>query len=83
MRHKYFIYINKLCVLDTYKIEFFPMRFTSNYELRVLYCPFQIASTQQVVTFTFNSIEDVLAGISTLNFNTLEHYQTNYPELFI
>ncbi len=82
MRPKYFLYANKLCVLDTYKIEFFPNRFTSNYELRIVYS-FPGASNQRIATYTFNSMEDVLASLNTLNFNTLEHYQINYPELFI
>ncbi len=82
MRHKYFIYLNKLCELGIYKIEFFPSRSPNNYELCIVYF-FPGASSQQVITFTFNSIENVLASLNTLNFNTLEHYQINHPELFI
>ena len=86
MTNKYFIHINKLCILDNYRIQFYPDRFTSNYELRLqFYFPdsSKIPSKMQDRTYTFNSMEDVLASLDTLNFNTLQHYQTNNPELFI
>ena len=82
MTNKYFIHINKLCILDYYRIQFYPDRFTSNYEL---YLQFNAPASpsRQARTYTFNTMEDVLASLGTLNLNTLQHYQTNHPELFI
>ena len=86
MTNKYFIHTNKLCILDYYRIQFYPDRFTNNYELRLhFYFPGSstMASKMQDRTYIFNSIEDALASLATLNFNTLQHYRTNHPELFI
>ena len=86
MINKYFIHINKLCILDNYRIQFYPDRFISNYELRLqFYFPnlSTMSSKIQDRTYTFSSIEDLLASLGILNFNTLQHYQTNHPELFI
>ena len=85
MTNQYFIYINNLCVLDKYTVQFYPNRLTSNYELTLhfnLYSP-TILSKSKVTVYTFNSMENVLASLATLNFNTLQHYRTNHPELFI
>ena len=82
MANKYFIHINKLCILYYYRIQFYPDRFISNYELHLQFYT-SISRERQVYTYIFNSMEDVLAKLDTLNFNTLQHYQTNHPELFI
>ena len=82
MTNKHFIHANKLCILDYYRIQFYPDRFTNNYELHLQFFT-SISRKRQTYTYTFNSMEDALARLSTLNFNTLQHYQTNHPELFI
>lgn len=86
MTNKYFIHTNKLCVLDNYNIRFYPDRFANNYKLNLqFYFPSlsRMSSEMQVRTYTFNSMQDVLTSLDTFNFNTLQHYQTNHPELFI
>lgn len=82
MTNKYFIHLNKLYELYTFRVQFYPDRFTSNYELHLQFNALA-SPNRKTYTYTFNSIEDVLASLGTLNFNTLQHYQTNHPELFI
>ena len=82
MTNKYFIHINKLCILDYYRIQFYPDRFANNYELCLQFYT-SISRERQVCMYTFNYMEDVLSSLDILNLNTLQHHQTNHPELFI
>ena len=86
MTNKYFIHNNKLCIIDYYSIQFYPDRFSNNYELHLHFYfsgSSKMYSKIQNHTYTFNTMEDVLASLGILNFNILQHYQTNHPELFI